>query len=501
MHTSNNSILFVADQPWQIRIFRSVIQTLAIVNPDLECEILISDYYTFLHQKDLLHELERQNIRYKSMSRLFECWQEESEPRNLYDKKSSLEDFFDNAQTFRRLEKTNQWIYGDERNKFYLPMSDTWKERIFLDTVSWCIDSIVEISPSMIITLERATLPNNAIYEISRKMDIPHRCFIPSRIDNYWYIRNDFGRSLDSDFAKEVKGQEYSLESISKVNLWVENFLVMKLGSYRSLEESLINDLPRGQFSDIFGYAREFIALAKKAYARLFERKRFDFKIRRLEQDLVKLTYIQFRQFLLKSLFSVRIWNPFDDFNGRERYFLWALHARPEGSVLALNNGRDEIEQLSELSQILPEGVVLLVKENIEMLGLRRTGFYKSISRDNNIRILSPKANLANLIPECSGIVGISGTFLLEGAIYGKPVFALGDPEFKYFLSNSSLQTITEFVTAALSNGIAKDVDSVKKYLAYIFEFGFDFGFSMFDNEATKPNSKIVEEIVRLVSC
>lgn len=183
-----------------------------------------------------------------------------------------------------------------------------------------------------------------------------------------------------------------------------------------------------------------------------------------------------------------------------DEYFIWALHARPEGSVLALNNGRDEIDQILNFSQNLPIGSVLLVKENIEMLGLRKCGFYKTFSSNNSIRILSPEENLASLVPGCAGIIGVSGTFLLEGAIYGKPVFALGDPEFKFLLSNGSVPNEKEFISQALSKQIVTSIEPVKKYLAYVFELGFDLGFSMFDNRAISQESTIVKEIVKLVS-
>lgn len=446
-----------------------------------------------------MHELDSKKIKYRTMSRLFREWQENSEPQQLSEQRLKLENFFQDVNVLSRLEKTNPWIYGDERSAYYLEMSDSWKEKIFLDTLDWSLQAIVDLSPALIVSLERSTLPNNAIFEITKILNIPHRCLIPSRIDNYWYVRNDFGREISQDFAREVLERVISSDVEEKVNLWVDKFLTKKLGSYRSLEEDMIRELPKGHISDVLTYLGEILSLSKKAYARIFERKHITFKIRRLEQSLLKLTYFQFRQFILRSLFSLHIWRPFDISETPDEYFIWALHARPEGSVLALNNGRDEINQILNFSQKLPNGSVLLVKENIEMLGLRKRGFYKTFSNNKRIRILSPEENLANLVPKCSGIIGVSGTFLLEGAIYGKPVYALGDPEFKFLLSNGSVPDENAFISHALSKKIVTNIELVKKYLAYVFEVGFDLGFSMYDNRATSQKSTIVAEIVKII--
>jgi len=496
---SRRSILFVADQPWQIRIFRTAIESLANLNSNQDYTILISDYYTFLHQKDLLRELDSKHIQYRTMSILYKNWQINAEPEFLNNQRSNLENFFGDSSLLDRLERTNQWVYGDERDSFYLKMSDSWKEKIFLDTLDWCKRIFEDTSPAMVVALERSTLPNNAIFEIAQKYSTPHMCFIPARIDNFWYLRNDFGKSINRDFTSKVLEREYSEEVTSKTELWVENFLAQKLGSYRSLEEFLTEDLPKGHLSDLGKYLIEILLLFKKTYARLFERKNIEFKIRRLEQNLVRLTYVQFRQFALKSFYNLGIWRPFSNSRGNYKYFLWALHARPEGSVLALNNGKDEIAQLVAVSKILPGDIVLIVKENIEMLGLRNRGFYQSLLANRNILLLDPKSNLADYIPDSLGVFGISGTFLLEAAIYGKPVFALGDPEFKYFLNNYFDENIEDFVSKVLTGQAKDNFVRIKKYISYIFEVGFDFGSAIFDNQATEPESKIIGEILKLV--
>lgn len=500
MNTSQDSILFVADQPWQIRIFMAAVEVINRKNSDLDCVILFSDYYTFLHQEELMRELDTKKIKYQTMSHLFREWQDKSEPVLLNEQRDKLEKFFQDVNLLSRLEKTNPWIFGDERSAYYLKMSNAWREKIFLDTVDWSLQTIIDLAPTLVVSLERSTLPNNAIFELTKILNIPHRCLIPARIDNYWYVRKDFGREITEDFAREVLERDISAAILDQVNLWVDKFLSQRLGSYRSLEEEMTRDLPKGDISDVFAYLSEGFKLTKKAYARIFERRHITFKIRRLEQSLLKLTYFQFRQFFLRSLFSLHIWRPFEKSETSEQYFLWALHARPEGSVLALNNGRDEIEQVLNFAQNLPIGSVLLVKENIEMLGLRKRGFYKLFSKNDRIRIISPEENLADLVPNCAGIIGVSGTFLLEGAIYGKPVFALGDPEFKFLLSNRTVLNEKIFISYALSKQIVTTTEPVKKYLSYVFEQGFDLGFSMFDNRAFSQESSIVKEIVKLVT-
>lgn len=499
MGTQVSAVMLIADQPWQIKIMTQVAKQLRVLKPTFRIRILVTDYYTFLHQPSLLAEIEANDLEVSTLDDLYRSWQTKEEPLLLQDRVEFFSDSF-RGLDFEFLKKTNQWIYGDERNYFYLPMSESWKEKVFLDTLIWCKFEIENFRPTHIYALERSTLPNNVIYEISKIEGILHKTLIPARIDNFWYFRDDFGRGVTEEFAREVEYLMLTKDEEAKVDKWISSMKSSKLGAYESLELALTKSLFGNKFNLTMKFLLELVLNCRKVYARLFERLNFNYKIVRLEQNLVKLTFSQFRQSWLVFMYSTGLWNPFDEIGQGQSFFLWALHARPEGSVLALNNGQDEIKQLTTFADQLPGGVLLAVKENIEMLGLRNPNFYRNISSHPKIILLGPDANLADVANLAIGVVGVSGTFLLEAALYGKPVFALGNPEFICALSNSTTQSANDFIGGVMNGQDLTTFQQARKYVAYIFRYGFDAKFRMFDNRLCESDSQIVRELIREIN-
>jgi len=496
MFSASKTIFLVADQPWQVRIFMELVRHYSRKDSQHRFKILISDYYTFLHQPALLNELNRENISFSSLEPLYRSWQLPGEPEIFGGGRDKYENLLGGEDILSTLEHSNPWIFGDERNYYFLPISEAWREKIFIDTLMWCDQQLSISQPTLIVSIERATLPNNVIYEMAQRRNIPHLCFIPSRIGTYWCVREDFARGTSNEFKEMVLNADYSDLEIWKTQHWIDDFIKSKLGTYRSLEEALTESLKTRSLKKINVLIHDIFHFCAKVYARFFlERKNFSYRILRLEQDFIRLTISDFKQLALSYLYAVKAWNPFQDIPSGRRYFIWALHSRPEGSVLALNNGGDEIKQLLEFANQLPADVVVVVKENIEMLGLRRSGFYSKLRDHPRVELLSPEVRLFDLIPDSLGVVGVSGTFLLEGAIYGKPVYAFGDPEFKGFLHDITNSGASEFVKMILENPNSVWPNEIKKYLAYVFSRGFDVGFALFDNRAYDKDSVLIKKM------
>lgn len=498
MRSFSKSVLLVANQPWQIRIFLTFIKECLTKDAQTKFWIAISDYYTFIHQRELLSELTECGINYFSMEEMYLRWQQKNEPIIAESEVIFFEDYFGGKASLEILEKTNPWIFGDERNSYYYDLSENWKKRIFFDTLNWCISLVSELDPSIIISIERSTLPNNAFFAVSRIRGIPHRCLIPARLDNYWYARDDFGRGMSPDLLAAIREMPSDSASVKLAEEWMSTFCESNSGAYKSVEEELIHKLYTQESAKVSIFLKDLYFWFRKAYARTKERNHLNFKIIRLEQNLVRLTYFELREIFLKFLYAKKLWQPFSSEEYLGGYYLWALHARPEGSVLALNSGQDEIEQLEEVAKLLPVGVKILVKENIEMLGLRKRNFYSSISKNPRIILLRPESNLFGLLPESMGVLGISGTFLLESAIYGKPVFALGLPEFKGILSNEESDDVEEFFKS-VEDGKLPSRELARNYVSYIFENAIDLEYKLFDNKMYEKKSPMIRLLLSLL--
>jgi hypothetical protein len=152
------------------------------------------------------------------------------------------------------------------------------------------------------------------------------------------------------------------------------------------------------------------------------------------------------------------------------KFFLWGLHARPEGSVLVLGRGKDEIDELLKCAKMLPEGCVLIVKENPEMFGLRDLFFYRKLESAKNILLADPFSATWDFLENSSGVLGISGTLLLEAEILGKPAFAIGEPEFYGILAGSKGKDLSVFLSQTLANHHVASREAVIAYIALVIK-------------------------------
>ena len=96
----------------------------------------------------------------------------------------------------------------------------------------------------------------------------------------------------------------------------------------------------------------------------------------------------------------------------------------------------------------------MVVKENPMMIGDRRKKFYRWVSRQASVILVDPLMSSYELIINSKGVIGISGTALLEAAILGKPTHAFGHPEFRDFMTSSGYDDLDKFFHLALSDDL-----------------------------------------------
>ena len=105
------------------------------------------------------------------------------------------------------------------------------------------------------------------------------------------------------------------------------------------------------------------------------------------------------------------------------------LHMEPEATILMHSPWlRDQIEMCRLVSQALPVGWKLLVKENLAMKGMRPIDYYRKLKAIPNTFLVSPEVSSTNLVLAARVTVTLAGTASNEAAILGKPSIALGRP-------------------------------------------------------------------------
>lgn len=467
--------LFLVDQPWQLKLTESLIKEIQMLEINIEPHIAIVDIFTFLHAPDQISRVSKDlNLKVYTLEQHFKKWQKNSHNFDYRDEKylKDWEKKFCGDRTLEELEKCNQWIYGFENNSFYKRTSQDWNRRFLLDSIQWCEDIIDKENFEVIFSIERATLPVNIFWTISQESGIAFLTLFHSRIGQKWLIQDNFGYGTSDAVKLKINSYEYNIQS-DLVDEFLTQFNEKKIGSYESFEMRIDTSRYLSFAKSVSEIWVAFRRLAGRIWSRIFyERKHLSIKVKRFEQNLLKLSIFDLKVVIYNLLIRLGVLKTGVSPDYKTTYFLWALHARPEGSVQALSRGQDEIEVLKSVADALPRGVFLFVKENALMLGRRDVLFYRKLAKLKNVRIMNVSENTYQLTRKSQGVFGLTGTVLLEAAILKKPAYTFGCPEFEELIYSSNKMQLKDFINDTLSNQLPAIPNSVYGYVNYCLSEG-----------------------------
>lgn len=124
------------------------------------------------------------------------------------------------------------------------------------------------------------------------------------------------------------------------------------------------------------------------------------------------------------------------------KYIYCPLHYEPEAVINMFSPWmRNQIEMCRIISQALPYGVKLLVKDHPLMEGIRDNKYYGAINQISNTLLVDCRVQSNYLLENCIGVITLSGTAANEAAIMGKPSICLGRPPFRNNLQYSDFST------------------------------------------------------------
>jgi hypothetical protein len=469
METKN--IILLANQPNEAIIMAKLANKIWQIDKTVKITITFTDYYTFYFQKQFLNGFQSAfNGTVLTQEEIYKEWQNDEKYQDVdLDFLKEWSESLCNNRSLGQLARTNQWVYGNENDRYLLKTNDAWKTKILFDTIVWCEKLVSREYPSLLVSLGNATLPTNVLYEIASKQAIPFLTISHTRLENYWILRQDFAYGMAKLKIEEILKKYSSPSFLNLAESFIEKKVRKEENFYASeskfISESFI-EKRNVRFKSLLSELRTFAA---GTYWRIFIHSRErPYKVKRVEQNLIKVTLDQIRYLLY---FYTRLAGL--KFSGQtnvptENFFLWGLHARPESSVLVLGDGVDEIDSLIETADRLPMGYFLAVKEHPIMIGRRDRGFYKKLKNHKKIIMVDPFVSSIELIKKSVGVIGISGTILLEAAFFDKPSCALGKAEFADFLIECGWNNASTFFDKVISNRHISPKDKVMPYVAYI---------------------------------
>lgn len=110
-----------------------------------------------------------------------------------------------------------------------------------------------------------------------------------------------------------------------------------------------------------------------------------------------------------------------------ERFYVYPIHFHPESSTSVLAPlYTNELNNIVNISNNLPFGDFLYVKDHLSAYGLQSPSFYRKVSAIPNVRLVSPSFNIKSLILKSRGVITVTSTAGFESIVLGKPVYILG---------------------------------------------------------------------------
>ena len=462
-----SSVLLVADQPYQARLLARVGE--ALMAEGYKIHLAFSDWYMFIYQSELLQDIASRGIEVHTMGEDFSKWQgtvagnqgEMKKALRLWEEENCLD------RDLKTLELTNNFVYANERDYFALTVSEDWKTRILFDSVRWVENLFDRLDVDIVLAIENCTLLNNLMFTKAQKLGVPYLVAMNSRIGSRWVVRDDFGFGMSARTLERVKESQNDRQARLGALRFVDDFQKHSVGAYQSVSQIQLEKTKSSGYFRVL--LREAVDVASKAIYRAIEapvRHRFI----RLEQNFTRLSVWEARAIWRKAR-EVIFSNSFNFYAAPEdqKYFLWCLHHRPEGSVLTASQGHDEIDLLEKASRLLPEGVRLLVKEHPLMFGFRDPDFFRRLGRMRNVSTVSHEVSTKSLILQAQGVLGIAGTALIEAQMLGRPAWTLGRPEFEPFIHGSGFASLTNFLSGSSLPSEEECRKQVLEYITFVF--------------------------------
>lgn len=132
-----------------------------------------------------------------------------------------------------------------------------------------------------------------------------------------------------------------------------------------------------------------------------------------------------FRKLKSKAIISKKLCSL--NFLKNNNYIFFPLNSEPEIALSVYNfKLRNQIEICRIISEALPLNYYLIVKEHPRSWGIRKSSYYKKLSKIPNLKFAKVDDSITDLIKYSSGVIVISSFVAFQALILNKPVALIG---------------------------------------------------------------------------
>lgn len=150
-----------------------------------------------------------------------------------------------------------------------------------------------------------------------------------------------------------------------------------------------------------------------------------------------------------------------------DMFFVYPIHYHPESSTSVLAPSyTNEFNNILNISNNLPFGYYLYVKDHTSAVGVQDKTFYKKVSSLPAVKLISPQVNIKELINKAQGVITVNSTAGYEALILGKPVYLLGRVFYEDFNNVTQLKNFSDISECIFQKKLA-DTDVAADVIAY----------------------------------
>jgi hypothetical protein len=375
-------------------------------------------------------------------------------------------------------------IYYRPKNKaiFFkmLELKARWLERVF-----------GALAFDAIFTVNFQNFLKAAIFTMAKARSIPFLMASSCRLADLQLIYDNFSLGTPRHVVNEMERLKATGDSCADARAYAQSLIAARKPAYSGFETTLkrisiemsIPHRLRILFRKV-AYEWKRALFAYKHYRGILKRNYYlPNYLSVLREEIIglwrRIGYFRHKQLVLRDLPS----GPF---------VFFPLHLIPENSVLTLSRTINEIECIFQLSKVLPPDWKIVVKINPNMLvsfDNHPNRYYLDMAAFPTVQFAHPSIPSGEIIPRARAVAAISGTALLEGAIYGKPGFRWGRTEFEV------IDIVHEFDPAGVRAQLeATESANVLPYVQACFNLGFQLDVHLIGHSLTWSLSAEQEE-------
>ncbi len=321
----------------------------------------------------------------------------------------------------KRYPEQSTWrmLYVD---RFIVNYDKETVERMVLNHFSF-FESIFEVEkPDFVLNEAVAIFASYVLLAVAQKNGCK---FIGANMDrtdpfHQFYVFSDLYQ-LSDQMKSLYERNEFDADTVDKAKKYYESFIETD-SKPAYMKNHVAPKFNLKCLAAPVSYVTRFISSHKKEHSNKYNY----IEYRRPWRDRC---YMSFEKYVRFSLSKKYYHEP--DFS--EKYYLFTLHFQPEASTLVCAQKYEkQLTAIDHIAKSLPFGTVLYVKEHYSCLGHRKLSFYKQLQSYPNVKLITPFANIHEMIRNSQAVIVLTSTTGFEAILHKKKVFVLGNVFYQF---------------------------------------------------------------------